>query len=302
MEHYILEQVLLVFMIAGRTLIGLAPYLIAGIILGELVRNLSWIYRLGDAGQYSGLVSIPLAASIGVVSPLCTYGTIPLIFVLLRKGFPLAPLVTFLIASSSLNPQLFFVTLGGIGLEMALVRLVTVLIFSMLAGFILIRVPAVSVLNPHQGEQPGIHQEEPERTEGGRGINVSLRRIWKDLQYIGFYVIVGCLVGAVIEVFVPGQWLTDLFSSGPFTSILVASILGVPVYVCGGGTIPVIGSLISSGMNVGAALAFLTVGQVVRITPLIALASLIRIRYLIFFVIYSILYSVVIGLIYQTIK
>ena len=116
MEHYILEQALLVFLISGRTLIGLAPYLIAGIILGEIIRNLSWIYRLGDAGRYSGFVSIPLAASIGVLSPLFTYGTIPVIFVLLRKGFPLAPLVTFLIASSSLNPQLFFVTLGGIGL------------------------------------------------------------------------------------------------------------------------------------------------------------------------------------------
>ena len=126
--------------------------------------------------------------------------------------------------------------------------------------------------------------------------------MWKELQYIGFYILIGCVVGAVIEVFVPGQRITDLFSAGPFASILIASILGVPVYVCGGGTIPVIGSLLSSGLNVGAALAFLTVGQTVRITPITALASLIRIRYLIFFVIYVILFSVVIGLLHHFIQ
>ena len=81
----------------------------------------------------------------GVISILCIYGTVPLVLMLQGKGFPLAPLVTFLIGSSSLNPQLFFITTGGINFEMALVRLGTVMLFSILAGLITIHIPEKSI-------------------------------------------------------------------------------------------------------------------------------------------------------------
>ena len=125
--------------------------------------------------------------------------------------------------------------------------------------------------------------------------------MWKDLKYIGFFILIGCIAGAIIEVFIPSDWVSSVVNAGPVGSIVVATILGVPIYVCGGGVIPVIGSLISQGMNAGAALSFLTVGQAVRITPLTALASLIRMKFLIFFVISIIIYAMLIGFIYQLI-
>jgi uncharacterized membrane protein YraQ (UPF0718 family) len=295
----IAEQFLLVFFIAGRTLLGLVPYILGGIILGEIFRNLPWIDRFSHWCHKSTLVALLLAAIIGVISPLCTYGTIPLILMLSGKGFPLPPLITFLLASSSLNPQLFFVTLGGINPEMALVRLFTVLFFSILVGFVMRFIPKESILvsgrntDPDKNIMPVHNKDERFR--------ISLKSIWKELKYIGFFILIGCIAGAIIEVFIPTDSLSSLFRSGPVGSVLIATILGVPVYVCGGGVIPVIGTLLSKGMNAGAALSFLTAGQAVRITPLTALASLIRVRYLIFFVISIIIYSIIIGLIYQLI-
>lgn len=296
----IIEQFLLVFHISGRTLLGLLPYMLGGILLGEIFRNLSWMDRLNDWCRQAGFVSILVAAGLGVVSPLCTYGTVPLILMLARKGFPLPPLITFLISSSSLNPQLFFITWGGIHGEMALVRLVSVILFSMLAGILLNILPATSILASERigTNQPG--EVPPGHAAAKTGFRKSLRSMWNELKYIGWYVIMGCLLGALIEVFVPGEWFSGLFRSRPLGSILIAAILGVPVYVCGGGAIPLVNSLLNKGLNMGAALAFLTVGQTVRIPPLLALAALVRVKYILIYILAVMFYSILIGLIYGT--
>lgn len=295
----IIEQFLLVFHISGRTLMGLLPYILAGIVLGEILRNLSWLEKLNHWCHKATFTSILIAVILGIISPLCTYGTVPLVLMLARKGFPLPPLLTFLISSSSLNPQLFFVTWGGIDIELALVRLGTVLLFSLLAGMLLSIIPVKSILTSEGIE--GNHQVKlhtgysPDRT----GFKRSLRGMWNELKYIGWYMIIGCILGAVIEVFVPAEWFSGLFRSKPLGSIMVAAILGVPVYVCGGGAIPLVNSLLTKGLNPGAALAFLTVGQTVRITPLFALAALVRVKYILIYVLAVLLFAVLIGLLYS---
>jgi uncharacterized membrane protein YraQ (UPF0718 family) len=296
----IMEPFLLVFHISGKTLLGLLPYILAGTILGEIIKNSSWLEKLNHWCQHAGLLSILVAAGLGVISPLCTYGTVPLVLVLARKGFPLGPLITFMISSSSLNPQLFFVTWGGISTEMALVRLCTVILFSMMAGMLLKIIPGNSILATEriQGNQPGELQTGPPSTKPG--LKSSLCNIWNELKYVGWYLIIGCVLGAVIEVFVPGDWFSGLFKSRPLGSILIFAILGVPVYVCGGGAIPLVNSLLTKGLDAGAALAFLTVGQSVRITPLLALAALIRVKYITIYVVAVMLYGILIGLIYST--
>jgi uncharacterized membrane protein YraQ (UPF0718 family) len=294
----IIEQFLLVFHITGKTLLGLLPYVFAGIILGEIIRQLSWMERLNRWCRKSTLTTILIAAFLGVVSPLCTYGTVPLVLVLARKGFPVPPLLTFLISSSSMNPQLFFITWGGIHLELAMVRLGTVLLFSLLVGLLLNLLPTGAVLAAQgTGERVKTHEGQ---TSGSLGFRESLRSMWSELKYIGWYILIGCMIGAAIEVFVPGDWLSGIFGSRPLGSVMIAAILGVPVYVCGGGAIPLVNSLLSKGLNPGAALAFLTVGQTVRITPLFALASLVRIRYILIYVFAVLLYAVLIGLIYSS--
>lgn len=298
----ILEQFLLVFHISGRSLVGLAPFIFVGIILGEIFRNLPWLDQLSHHCRRSSFISICLVAFLGVISPLCTYGTVPLVLMLLGKGFPLAPLVTFLIASSSLNPQLFFITIGGINLEMAFVRLGTVMLFSILAGLVTMHIPEKSILArtiPNRVEENRINVLPAQSKTGFRK---SLHSMWKELKYIGFFILIGCIIGAVIEVYMPERQLAEMFGAKPLESILIAAILGVPAYVCGGGIIPVIGLLLSKGMNIGAVLTFLTVGQTIRITPLAALVSLVRVRYVIFFVISFIIYSLVIGFSYHLMK
>src|SRR5208337_2697925 len=97
-----------------------------GVLAGELLKYAPLMRLVGRASRLSVGASVFLAAVLGMVSPLCTYGTVPVVLQLFLTGVPLAPLVTFLSTSSHMNPQLFMLTWGGISPTMALARAGTV--------------------------------------------------------------------------------------------------------------------------------------------------------------------------------
>jgi uncharacterized membrane protein YraQ (UPF0718 family) len=79
---------------------------------------------------------------------------------------------------------------------------------------------------------------------------------------------------------------------------LLAALLGVPLYACGGGVIPLIRALIEQGMAPAAALAFLIAGPATRVPPLMALATILRPAVVVSYVILLIAYSVLAGLVF----
>lgn len=285
---------------SGQTLLNLGPYVILGVLIGEILKLTSWTRFIHRFVSRSPLYSVILAAVLGAVSPLCTYGTIPVVIQLFNSGVHIAPLATFLAASSLINPQLFIMTWGGISPEMAVFRAGAVLLFALLLGSILYLVPENRVINPNlmnsRRNQPPDLPEEPSQPT----LKKFLRSNLDTLQYIGFYIIIGIIIGAIIEVYVPGQWLGILFQTNHhWASVCLAALLGVPLYACGGGTIPLIRTLMQEGMTPGAALAFFMVGAATRVTPLTALATIIRPIAIVCYVILLILFSVVIGGIYR---
>jgi uncharacterized membrane protein YraQ (UPF0718 family) len=284
---------------SGQTLLSLGPYVLLGVVVGEILKLTSWtrfIYRFISKSPF---ISVILAAILGMVSPLCTYGTIPVVIQLFNSGVHISPLATFLATSSLMNPQLFIMTWGGISPEMAIIRAGAVLLFGLLLGFILYRVPEARIINPNllngrRNEPLALSDPPPQFTW-----RKFLRSNFDTLQYVGFYIIIGIIIGAIVEVYVPGQWLGFLFKTNHWASVFLAALLGVPLYACGGGTIPLIRTLMQEGMRKGAALAFFMAGAATRVTPLTALATIIRPLFIFFYVVLLILFSIVVGGIYN---
>ncbi|TEU10494.1 MAG: hypothetical protein E3J21_26240, partial [Anaerolineales bacterium] len=112
------------------------PYLLVTIPLAVAV-NLSGASRyINRAFQARPLVAIFLATAVGAFSPFCSCGVIPVIAALLMSGVPLAPVMSFWIASPSMDPEAFFLSVSTIGWELAVWRLVSTLILSLSAGFV----------------------------------------------------------------------------------------------------------------------------------------------------------------------
>ena len=286
---------------SGRMLVQLTPYLVLGVIAGELLRYTRISRLLERVCSRSPLVASVLAAVLGVVSPLCTYGTVPVVLQLYRAGVPLAPLVTFLSASSLMNPQLFILTWGGIGPAMALARAGAVLTFAVLLGALLHHVPIGWMANAKLRDPERIESEPAADRPAVKPFEVRrfLRKSYDHLLFVTYYLVLGILLGSAVEVFVPARWIAVAFQPGKWASVALAAVMGVPLYACGGGAIPLIRKLIDQGMSEGAALAFFIAGPATRITPLLALGAILRPRFIGAYVVGLLGYALTAGMLYE---
>lgn len=296
------QQVLLVLERSGQAILNLWPYVVGGVLVGEVLRYTSWTVVIDRVCRRSLPVAVTVAALLGMASPLCTYGTVPLVLRLLAAGVHPAPLVTFLCASSLFNPQLFIITWGGIDWEMALVRTGVTLLMSLCLGYLLLFIPkrfvvrAGAAAEPEDGTERGRKQEK--RPDAARTFPEFLKGFWRNLEYVGFYLLLGVLLGSLVEVVIPDSWMAYLFNRSRWFSILAAAGLGVPLYACGGGVIPFIRALLEQGMSKGAALTFFLVGPATRITPLMALAAVLRPVFLLLYIVILVILAVAAGLLY----
>jgi uncharacterized membrane protein YraQ (UPF0718 family) len=284
--------VLAVLRVAAVTTWQLLPYVVLGVLASEGLRYTNVAPLLERGCRKHPAVAIPAAALLGIASPICTFATVPLVVQLLRTGVPIAPLATFLSTSSLMNPQLVVITWGGLGAKMALVRVGAVFVFGLLLGALLQVLPVRLAAQP-----PKPDEKKPKECAPFSVARFAIQS-WKTLRFVGTYVVMGAVLGAVIEVLVPGQWVSAAFGSGGWYQTLLAALLGIPLYVCGGGVIPLVHSMMGRGMAGGAALAFLIAGPATRVPPLMALAAVVRPVAVVAYVFLLVAYSVLAGLVY----
>jgi len=280
--------------LAAASLWQYLPWVVLGVLVSEALRYTAISPVLERGCRSHPAIAIPASALLGIVSPLCTYGTVPVVLQLLRAGVPIAPLATFLSASSLMNPQLMLLTWGGLGPKMAVARVMVVFVFGVLFGAITHFLPMRYSVQPKIREE-GKHcpKQRPPFTWPG-----FFKNSGKTLRYVGSYVVLGVLLASIIEVLVPGRWVMAIFGGSGWYRILLAALLGVPLSACGGGVIPLVSGLIGQGMSPGAALAFLIAGPATRIPPLMALATIVRPLFVIAYVVLLIAYSVLAGVVF----
>ena len=287
-------------MLSSWRLIGqLWYYLAVGILLAAWLDQavpFNRLRRLFDKGR----CDIALAALTGAASPLCTYGTVPVLVQLLRHGVSPAPLLTFLVASSLMNPQLFVLILGGLGLEMALAQLLSVVMLSLAVGIIAGCWQPLPLLNRNAiVASPASNESEIAVTDSTFSWSRLLSQVVSLTESVGLYFVVGIIIAAAIEVFVPSAWVVKLLGEEHWYSVLIAGSLGVPFYACGGGAIPWIRVLLDEGMSRGAALAFFLAGPATRVTALAALATVLSRRALVLYMAFVLVGAVGLGYLFN---
>jgi len=281
-----------------KTLISLLPYLVGGVLVGELLKFTSWTKIIYKWVSKSPVVSVISASVIGIVSPLCTYGTIPVVIELYKSKVHIAPLIAFLAASSLMNPQLFIMTAGGIGMEMALARTLAVFVFSFAVGMLSYLIPEKFMVRKSINFYDKGCERIANREKKSFIVKQYCVNCLMNLKHIGLYLLVGILLGVIVEMYIPQDLIYTAFRAGRIQSILAGAILGIPLSPCGGAAIPLVSAMIINGMGKGTALAFFIVGPATRPTPLIAMATLFTPLFLIAYCLFLIVSAVLMGLVY----
>ncbi len=196
-----------------------------------------------------------------------------------------------------MNPQLFIITWGGLGLEFSLLRIFGVVIFTLILGFALIFIEKRYLRYSDKSINIKFtRQQSKEKNWKDFNLKEVSMSFYNTFVFIGFYILIGILLSVIIETFVPLSQIFEMTEGVGWINVIAASILGIPLYACGGATIPLISVLLENGVSFGAAMGFLIVGPGTRITPLLALGSFLSKRTLVYYCCSLLIFSIFFGL------
>jgi len=268
----------------------LFPYWASGLIIGSLV---SVYLSEGIAKKMVGLDSeggahflqIGASSVLGIISPLCMYGTIPVIAALGHKKVPQQLLVAFMVSSVLLNPNLFLLSFA-LGVEIALMRLLLAFVCGSLAGAL------VYIFYKNK-----MIFDFSKFTPTDKAKKTFLRDLLKSFKITTPYLLFGLILTALFYRYMPSEWIESMFGARNGLGVLFATSLAVPLYACGGGVIPLIRAWLFAGMGVGEALAFMIAGPATKITNLSAVKMILGARNFFLYLAYCIGFSIAVGLI-----
>ena len=194
-----------------------------------------------------GVLGIVAASALGIASPLCMYGTIPIAASFSRSGMKDDWLAAFMMSSILLNPQLIIYS-AALGQTVLAVRVISCFLCGIAAG-LLIRFAC--------GGRPFFRFEgfdEPKSRDTDPNLLLRyLKNLGRNVKATGIYFLFGILLSALFQRYMPSDVMATLFGGNEALGVLMAATIGVPLYACGGGTIPLLQQWRQDGIRLGSA-------------------------------------------------
>ncbi len=271
----------------AESLLEVAPFLLLSVAIAAFARASGADNLIARA--FTGRLSlmIGLAAVVGAVSPFCSCGVIPLIAALLAIGVPVPAVMAFWLASPIMDPSMFVLTAGTLGLEFAVFKTTAAIALGLFGGV----GTAVLLRSGLIGEplRPGIG-------DGGcagkriRNPGAVVWRFWQDPErrrtftrnsgdtalFLGRWLALAYLIESLMLAYVPAESIAGVVGGDGWQPLLTATLVGIPLYLNGYAALPLVEGLISQGMMPGAGMAFLIAGGVTCIPAAIAIYALAR--------------------------
>lgn len=295
---------------AGGALLHTAPYLVMSIAIA------AWAGASGAdaliARVFTGapLLMIGLAAIAGGVSPFCSCGVIPLVAALLAMGVPLSAVMAFWLASPIMDPSMFVLTAGVLGVEFAIAKTVAAIGLGILGGL------AVTLLEQRGALARPLRDGVDNGGCGGAAVRAPAPVVWRFWQqpdrrakfgreatkttlFLSKWLMLAFLLESLMLAWIPADTITATLGGDGLLPIVTATVVGVPAYLNGYAALPLVGGLIEQGMAPGAGMAFLVAGGVTSIPAAMAVWALARPPVFILYVALSLVGALSAGLLFQ---
>lgn len=270
-------------------------YWILGMVIGSAVSvfakdHIHGIF-LSLQGKGLGILGIVAASALGVASPLCMYGTIPIAASFSRSGMKDDWLAAFMMSSILLNPQLIVYS-AALGNTVLAVRIISCFLCGILAGLLIFLFCKNRSFFDFSGfDGPKNRDSDPNL------LKRYLKNLGRNVKDTGLYFFIGILLSALFQRYVPADAMTALFGGNEALGVLMAATVGVPLYACGGGTIPLLQQWLLDGMSVGSAASFMITGPATKITNLGAVKIILGTKRFVLYLAFVMLFSFLAGMI-----
>jgi len=267
--------------------IKIALLLVGIIFLVTVLRSFMSVERTRAllGGKREGVGNV-MAAGLGVVTPFCSCSAVPAFIGFVAAGVPLGVTLSFLIASPLVNEVAIGLLFGMFGIGPTLLYVGAGLLIAIVAGFVLGRLKLERWVEPFVFEtrlggqviDPSVGLTWDDRIQMGvEEVGLILRKIWP-------YLLVGIALGAAIHGWAPEDFFTQYAGAGNPFAVLIAVLVGIPLYSNAAGIMPLVQALHDKGLPMGTLLAFMMAVVALSLPELILLRRVLKLPLIVTFV------------------
>ena len=252
-------------------------------------------------GRFRGVGANIIAALLGTVTPFCSCSSIPLFIGFTSAGLPLGVTFSFLISSPMVDLGSLVLLMSIFGPKIAITYVIVGLIIAVLGGTLIERLNMEKHVESFILKAGSVDIQSPELTRKDRLVYAK-EQMLSTFKKVFPYVLIGVGIGAVIHNWIPEEWVeTALGSKNPF-AVIIATLLGVPMYADIFGTIPIAEALLAKGAQLGVILSFMMAVTTLSLPSMIMLRKAVKPRLLALFVSICTVGIVIVGYVFNLVQ
>lgn len=233
--------------------------------------------------KFKGISGATVSALLGTVTPFCSCSSIPIFIGFTNAGLPLGVTFSFLISSPMVDIASLLLLSSFFGMKVSIVYVVLGLIIAIVGGTIISKLNMEDEIRTYTEKTKELYDESESFNQKQR-LNYALDDTKIIVKNVYKYVLIGVGIGALIHNWIPQDIiLTILGSENPF-SVLIAAVVGIPMYADIFGTIPIAEALFISGVPIGTILAFMMSVTALSLPSIIMLSKVVKPKLLCIFV------------------
>jgi uncharacterized membrane protein YraQ (UPF0718 family) len=252
-------------------------------------------------GQFRGIGANSVAALLGTVTPFCSCSSIPLFIGFTSAGLPLGVTFSFLISSPMVDLGSLVLLMSIFGTKVALLYVIFGLIIAVVGGTIIEKMRMEKHLESFILSAGNVDIESPELTKKDRLVYAKEQTL-STFKKVFTYILIGVGIGAFIHNWIPEEWVVSLLGSNNPFGVILATVVGIPMYADIFGTIPIAEALLAKGAQLGTVLAFMMGVTTLSLPSLIMLRKAVKPKLLALFIAVCTIGIIIVGYLFNTLQ
>lgn len=248
--------------------------------------------------KFKGVWANTMAALLGTVTPFCSCSSIPLFMGFTSAGLPIGVTFSFLISSPMVDLGSLVLLMSIFGVRVAIVYVIMGLIIAIIGGLIIEKMRMEPYVEEYILQSKMVDLESPTLTTSDR-LQFAKEQVIDTFKKVFPYILVGVGIGALIHNWIPESFIQNILGGDNPFGVILATLVGVPMYGDIFGTIPVAEALLSKGALLGTVLSFMMAVTTLSLPSLIMLRKAIKPKLLGLFILICVVGIIVVGYLFN---
>ncbi|KGK92054.1 permease [Desulfosporosinus sp. HMP52] len=233
-------------------------------------------------GRYKGVSANILGALLGTVTPFCSCSSIPLFIGFTSAGLPIGVTFSFLISSPLVDLASVILLASIFNWKIAIAYVVVGIVLAVIGGSLISYAKLEKYVEPFVFGNKILDIDQEELTTGER-MEYARDQVLEIIKKVWLYILIGVGIGAAIHNWIPENIISAVLGQDKWYSVLLATLVGVPMYADIFGTLPIAEALVLKGVGIGTALSFMMAVTALSLPSMILLKKVVKLRLLAIF-------------------